>query len=520
MTKRTMLLSAAAGLLISAASASADIYTPSSESMSDPKISPAKNQQAAAIGRHDTIVVVPDDQDYAHAKPTKLALPFRVEAHTSKNKWRIKESYIVIGVAPLTSAGQVGTCCGSMTEFNQYNYDAAVDHGATEDIDRDAWWTLQIEGTSVATRARNACRKLRGELEDQGLTRDQIFGQDRATTLPTDFRYVARVAHKNDNKDVNEAGAPSIQWKQSQPSWANINVICQKGGPSRIAVDPTPTPPPSASNDLTVGFQVMQAALAITPKSHEGKCPMQLHLNPTIETNGKGTVRYRFRDHLGNKTQEFQVKFDKADVKFLDHVFEIDAKGKPKGLGLATPQASGGELGLAAPSNPDLIQGYFQLEIVKPHKKLSKVSDYSVKCKSLTAGDGKVATEPTDPAPGFGDLLVVEGIKGTPNATKKLADLVIDSVQPSPAVPTKLFVKVTNKGTAASTPTNLKALRWVGDKATARGTLVPAVLPGQSQVVLAELGGTIAGATQLYVRVDDPNRVVELDDGNNSFKVK
>ena len=63
----------------------------------------------------------------------------------------------------------------------------------------------------------------------------------------------------------------------------------------------------------------------------------------------------------------------------------------------------------------------------------------------------------------------------------------IDSVQPSPAVPTKLFVKVTNKGTAASTPTNLKALRWVGNKATAaRGTLVPAVLPGQSQVVLAD----------------------------------
>ncbi|NJM92494.1 MAG: hypothetical protein HC861_07615, partial [Rhodospirillaceae bacterium] len=313
-------------------------------------------------------------------------------------------------------------------------------------------------GTSVATRARNACRKLRGELEDQGLTRDQIFGQDRTTTLPTDFRYLARVAHKNDNKDVNEAGAPSVQWKQSQPSWANINVICQKGGPSRIAVDPTPTPPPSASNDVAVGFQIMQAALAITPKSYEGKCPMQLHLNPTIETNGKGTVRYRFRDHLGNKTQEFQVKFDKADVKFLDHVFEIDAKGKPKGLGLAAPQASSGELGLAAPSNPDLIQGYFQLEIVKPHKKLSKVSDYSVKCKSVTGGGGLVAV------PGTGKPTVVVGDL---SASKKLADLVIEQVQPSPAVPTKLFVKVTNKGTAASTPTNLKALRWVGDTATA-----------------------------------------------------
>jgi hypothetical protein len=517
MTKRTMLLSAAAGLLMSAANASADIYTPSSESMSNPKISPAENEQAAAIGRYDTIVVVPDEEDYAHAKPTTLFLPFHIEAEVSKSKWRIKDSRIIIGVAPLHSAGQVNTCCGTLLEFSQYNYAVRIEHGAAKHVDRDAWWTVEVNDNSIATRARNACRVKRKELEDQGMSRKQIFAQDRATSMPTEFRYAARVGHRSN--DLQEAGS-SIHWKQSQPIWANINVICQKGGPSRIVDDPTPTPPPSASDDLAIGFQVKQAALAITPKSYEGKCPMNLHLNPTIETNGKGTVRYRFRDHLGNKTQEFQVKFDKADVKFLDHVFEIDAKGKPKGLGLATPQAAGGELGLAAPSNPDLIQGYFQLEIVKPHRKLSKVSDYSVKCKSVTAGEGKITSAPTEPKPGFGDLLVVEGIKGDTKPSKTLADLVIDSVQPSPAVPTKLFVKVTNKGTAASTPTNLKALRWVGNKATARGTLVPAMKPGESQVVLAELGGTIAGANQLYVRVDDPNRVLESDDGNNSFKVK
>ena len=386
---------------MSAASASADIYTPTSESMSDPKISPAKNHQAAAIGRQDTIVVVPDDQDYAHAKPTKLALPFHIEAHTSKNKWRIKESYIVIGLAPLTSAGQVGSCCGSMAEFNQYNYDAAVDHGATEDIDRDAWWTLEIEGTSVATRARNACRKLRGELEDQGLTRDQIFGQDRTTTLPTDFRYVARVAHKNDNKDVNEAGASSVQWKQSQPSWANINVICQKGGPQRTVSDPAPKPKPTGSNDIAMGFQVNQAALAITPKDYEAKCPAKLHLNPTIEATGKGTVKYRFVDQLGNHSQTFQVKFDKSDVKFLDHVIEIDDKNAPKGLGFKAAQPTSGALGLAAPSDPNLTQGYFRVEVLSPHKKLSNIADYSVKCTVKTAGDGKVTTAPTDPTPGF-----------------------------------------------------------------------------------------------------------------------
>src|SRR4030095_603600 len=151
----------------------------------------------------------------------------------------------------------------------------------------------------------------------------------------------------------------------------------------------------------------------------------------------------------------------KSDVKFLDHVIEIDDKNKPKGLGFATAQPQSGALGLAAPSNPSLTQGYFQVEVLSPHKKLSNIADYSVKCTVKTAGDGEIATPPTDPKPNF-------GIKADVTPTKKLADLVIDSVQPSPAVPTKLFVKVTNKGTAASTPTNLKALRWVGNQATAR----------------------------------------------------
>ena len=508
MTKHTMLLSAATGLLLSAASASADIYTPSSESMSDPKISSAENEQAAAIGRHDTIVVVPDEQNYAYAKPTNLALPFHIEAEVSKTKWRIKQSYVVIGLAPITSAGQVGTCCGSLKEFDQYNYAARIDHDATKHVDRDAWWTVEVNNNSIATRARNACRKLRDELEDQGLKHDQIFGQDRNTTMPTEFRYVARVAHKNDNHDVNEAGASSIHWKQSQPMWANINVVCQKGGPQRTVSDP-PKPKPTDNNDLAMGFQVNQAALAITPKHYEANCPAKLHLNPTIEATGKGTVKYRFVDQLGNHSQTFQVKFDKSDVKFLDHVIEIDDKTAPKGLGFKAAQPKSGELGLAAPSNPNLTQGYFRVEVLSPHKKLSNIADYSVKCTVKTGGNDEITSvsDTVNPAV-VGELTV------------GLPDLVVDSVQPSPAVPTKLFVKITNQGKSASKPTNLRAIRWVGSEATGRGTLVPAIEAGESQVVLAELGGTIAGATQLYVRVDDPNRVLESDDGNNSFKVK
>jgi hypothetical protein len=512
MTKRILLLSAASAAMLSlAAGASADLYTPTSEAMSNPEIGAAKDKTAAALYTHNAISVVPKDGDYAFARPTSLNLPFHIEAEVSKNKWRIKDSYIVIGIAPLQSGGVTGTCCGSLGEFDQYNYAVRIDQGATKHVDRDAWWNVEVNGNSIATRARNACRNLRKELEQQGMKHDEIFSKNRNTTISTDFRYVARVAHRNDNHDVNEAGSSTIHWKQSQPTFANIDIICEKSAPKRVATDPNPdpTPVPTGSNDIAMGFQVNQAALAITPKKYEAKCPAKLHLNPTIEATGKGTVKYRFVDQLGNKSQLFQVKFEKSDVKFLDHVIELDGKGKPKGLGFAAAQPQGGALGLSANTQPNLTQGYFQLEVVSPHKKLSNIADYSIKCTVQTAGNDELAAKPDVVNPA-----IVGGL------TLGLADLVIDSVQPSPAVPTKLFVKVTNKGQAASKPTNLKAIRWVGGQATARGTTVPAVQPGQSQVVLAELGGTIDGATQLYVRVDDPNRIPEQNEGNNSLKVK
>ena len=510
MTTRKLLLSCASAAMLAVAGSAAAVDKPSSESMTDPEIGPAHNQQGAAAVTQNNIVVVPDDGDYAYALPTDLALPFHIEAEVTKDKWRVKESYIVIGIAPLNSGGQLGSCCGSLIEFDEYNYATEVPHGEHKHVDIDGIWRAEVNGNSIATRARNACRNLRQELSGQGMKHAEIFSKDRSTSLPTEFRYVARVGHRYDNWDVIEAGSASIAWKQSQPSYANIQVTCQKA-PSQVGGDPNPdpTPVPTGSGNVAAAFQVNQAALAITPKNYAAKCPAKLHLNPTIEATGKGTVKYRFVNELGQKSQTFQVKFDKSKVKFLDHVIEIDGKGKPKGLGFAAAQPQGGQLGLAAPTDPNLTQGYFQVEVLSPHKKLSNIADYSVKCTVRAAGNGELAAKPDVVKP-----VIVGGL------TIGFPDLIIEQVQPSPAVPTKLFVKVTNKGQAPSTPTNMKAIRWVGDQSTARGTLVPAIQPGQSQVVLAELGGTINGATQLYVRVDDPNRIKEQDESNNSFKVK
>jgi hypothetical protein len=507
MNKGRLLLSAAASALLAvcgATAGTADNYNPSSEAFKKLKISTAENEQAAALGTYHTIAVIPDDGDWASAQPTTLFLPFHLEAEVSKTKWRIKDSYITIGVAPIQSGGL-------LFSFDPANYAARVEHGDTKHFDKDGWWSAKVTASnSIGMRARNACRNLRKELAQQGMKHAEIFGQDRSTILPTEFRYSARVAHKNDYYDLIEASTMGSYWMQTQPYWININVVCKKAGMVSDVQAPTdPTPIPTGSNDIAMGFQVNQAALAISPKPYTGKCPAKIHLNPTIEATGKGTVKYRFVDQLGNHSQTFQVKFDKSDVKFLDHVIEIDGKNAPKGLGFKAPQPKSGELGLAAPSDANLTQGYFRVEVLSPHKKLSNIADYSVKCTFKVAGNGKLAAPKDVVKP-----VIVGGL------TVGLADLVIEDVQPSPAVPTKLFVKVTNKGKAASTPTNLRAIRWTGNQATGRGTLVPAIQPGQSQVVLAELGGTIAGATQLYVRVDDPNRVPESDDGNNSFKVK
>ena len=463
--------------------------TPDSESLIDPKVGTAENEQAAAIGTYNTIVVKPDNLDWAEALPTQLALPFHVEAKTTKKKWMVAESYLIVGLAPITSAGVIGSCCGQMAveDFSPYSYAVRVPHAnTTNHVDKDAWWSVPNVNNSIGVSARNACRNLREELSQQGMSYDEIFSADRHTLLSYEFRYVAAVSF------TEATGGNQYFWKQSQPTYYNLNVVCQKRDGLKVSINPGILP---GVNDLAVPFQVSQAALAATLKDHSGACPAKLHLNPTIETNGPGQVKYRFRDHLGATSPVYEVHFDQADIKFLDHIVEIGHEKKSGELGLAAAQSQPGEMGLKAPGDPNLVQGYYQMEILSPQKKVSNIADYSLKCTIPTAG---------------GDL----------SASVLKPDLIVEQVQPIPALPSKLFVKITNIGEGASTPTNLKALRAAPGEATVRGTLVPAMAAGQSQLVQAELGGALDTATSLQLRVDDPNRIAESDESNNSMQVK
>lgn len=488
-TCRSLCAGTALALTLSLAQPASADNTPSAESLTDPEIGPPQNEQAAALGTYDTIVVLPDNLDYATAAAGKLALPFHVETKTTKKKWTVMESFVIVGLAPITSAGVVGACCGDLDkdDISANAFPVAVPHASSSHhVDKDAWWTMPNIAPSVGTRARNACRQERARLEQQGMDHDEIFGEDRHVTISYEFRYVAAVAY------TKATGPNQVFWKQSQPSYRNVNVICQQRNGLKITRNPDVQP---AGNGFVVPFQVSQAALATTVKDHQGACPAELHLNPTIETNGPGVVKYRFRDHLGTASPIYEASFAKADIKFLDHVVEVDTPKNVSG-GLTTAPKPAGELGLKAPTDPNLVQGYYQLEIVSPQKKLSNIADYSVAC--------------TVPA--------VEG--GGFTAVILKPDLVIEEVQEIPALPNKLFVKVTNIGAGASSPTNMKALRAAPGTATVRGTLVPAMAAGQSQVVQAELGGALSSASSLQLRIDDPNRLKEMNEENNYFQVK
>ena len=467
---------------------------PTSEAIEKIEISSAQNELPAAIGTYNTIEVLADESDWQTAQSTTLTLPFHIEAVTSKAKWQIKDSVIVIGAVTISD--------GSLAGFDDLDYATPVGHANRRHVDQDGWWTAKVGDNSLATRARNACRVKRAELAQQGMKHDDILAADRHTVLSTEFRYVARVANKNSKHDISEANGQGVPytwyWRQSQPIFASIGVTCLKynaaqagAGADKPSVNPGLLP---GAGGFAAAFQVNQAALAITPKKYEAACPAKLHLNPTIEATGKGIVRYRFVDQLGNHSQEFQVNFTKSDVKFLDHVITINDKGKPVDLGFKAQAAQGGALGLAAPNNPNLQQGYFQLEVLSPHKKLSNIADYSVKCTAAAVGN--LAAKPD------------------------FADLVIEDVQPAPNLLSKVFVKVTNIGTGPSTPTNLKATSLKNGQTIKRGTLVPVVAPGTSQVVLAQLGVTISSAEQITLHVDDPNRIKESNEANNTFQYK
>jgi hypothetical protein len=99
--------------------------------------------------------------------------------------------------------------------------------------------------------------------------------------------------------------------------------------------------------------------------------------------------------------------------------------------------------------------------------------------------------------------------------TQGLPDLAIRQVQAVPNDDRKLRVNVVNVGRASAGACNLKLFYHRSGKIMVRGTLVSEIPAGGNQWVLVDIGSPIANASKVTLRVDDPNRVAESDEGNN-----
>jgi CARDB len=85
---------------------------------------------------------------------------------------------------------------------------------------------------------------------------------------------------------------------------------------------------------------------------------------------------------------------------------------------------------------------------------------------------------------------------------------------------TQLKVKVVNTGAGPSTPTQLKFM-YVKDGATATASApVPALAANQEVWVNVGSAKPLAAADKVYLRVDDPNKVAETSEADNSFIFK
>lgn len=115
---------------------------------------------------------------------------------------------------------------------------------------------------------------------------------------------------------------------------------------------------------------------------------------------------------------------------------------------------------------------------------------------------------------------------GNNKVTKKkpyaiiLPDLTIESARAEGSDDRRLGVLIANKGNLASKACNLKVFYHRSGEVMVRGVVVPPIAKGENLWVVLDLGSPMANASKITARVDDPNRVRESNEGNNSFIYK
>lgn len=104
--------------------------------------------------------------------------------------------------------------------------------------------------------------------------------------------------------------------------------------------------------------------------------------------------------------------------------------------------------------------------------------------------------------------------------TVALPDLVIRQVVAVAGSDKKLRAHIVNVGNADAGACNLLLFLQQNGQTLKRGTYVTAIAKGKDLWVEVNNDNPIAAASSISLRVDDPNRVKESNELNNSYKFK
>ena len=111
-------------------------------------------------------------------------------------------------------------------------------------------------------------------------------------------------------------------------------------------------------------------------------------------------------------------------------------------------------------------------------------------------------------------------VRGPVGQNKSMPDLVIRQVVAIKGDDRKLRAHVVNIGEADAAGCNLMLYYHRAGQVVKRGTSVPAIQKGKDLWVDVNNDNPAAAASSISLRVDDPDRVKESNELNNSYKVK
>jgi hypothetical protein len=199
-----------------------------------------------------------------------------------------------------------------------------------------------------------------------------------------------------------------------------------------------PTPPAPIDPNLSIGFQVTQAHLSAIPDPADA---CLLHLSGVVTTTEPGVVTYRFVNELGQRSQAFDVHIDQTRTAMFAHQVQLDPivldPAGPDGPPGAFTAEDDGEIGGLVHEGSDNVQGYYQLEVVEPHGKLSDIASYNVDGCVVTGPEGSDPTNP-GPSPGPGGLTTPPPPSVPPVPVPPPGNLVNPNVPPAPVPPPQL----------------------------------------------------------------------------------